>query len=82
MKETTSARLRRLLSERNLRQVDILEKAAPRILFTAKCVKSFLAARTACLAFTDKASANKYKIRFWKLRSLVPQNQKQGRSQK
>lgn len=29
MKETTSARLRRLLSERNLRQVDILEKAAP-----------------------------------------------------
>lgn len=29
MKETTSVRLKRLLSERNLRQVDILEKAAP-----------------------------------------------------
>lgn len=29
MKETTSSRLKRLMSERNLRQVDILEKAAP-----------------------------------------------------
>lgn len=29
MKETTSFRLKRLMTERNLRQVDILEKAAP-----------------------------------------------------
>lgn len=29
MKETTSFRLKRLMEERNLRQVDILEKAAP-----------------------------------------------------
>lgn len=29
MKETTSTRLKRLLADRNLRQVDVLEKAAP-----------------------------------------------------